>query len=157
MITDYERKVQPRFSEISTWIIEGKTFEEIAALLGVSDRNLLRYRKKYPEFQEALDAGREELVQEIERTFMKRLLGKTVVKRIKTHYIYDESGNKRIDWQDVSEEPIQASTADYVFFLTQFPDRWKNRQNDLSTNDVEETLKNSIELLNTVKEKAKEE
>ena len=145
----YDEKVKPRLSEISEWILGGDSFEDIAAKLGVSDRALLRYRKAFPEFQDALDAGRDSLVKLVENTFYKRLIGKTVVKRIKTVYKYDADGNAHIESREIKEEPWVACTADYVFFLRQYPNKWRN-EFDLSENG--DYKKNQDAVLKMLKE-----
>ena len=125
---NYKKKVQPYLSDISQWMLEGKSFDDIYRFLNVSKSAFQRYRKLYPELDEAIDSGREYLVKKVEDTFYKRLLGITRLQKIKTRFKYDADGNKTIEWQEVSEEPVYANTADYVFFLTQYPDKWVNRQ-----------------------------
>ena len=149
-VSMYDTLVKPRLSEISEWVLQGKSFEDISDLLKISPRTFMRYRVKYPEVQEALDAGRDYLVKKVENTLYKRLLGVTTLQKTKTRYRYDADGNKTIEWQEISEEPLYASTADYVFFLTQYPDRWVNRQNikaDIEKSDYKENQETVLDQL----------
>lgn len=54
-LTKYETNVEPRFTEIKKWIIEGLTDEQIAERLDIHVSMIYEYKKKHPEFAEVID------------------------------------------------------------------------------------------------------
>lgn len=64
MKNKYFSHVQPRLSEVSEWIKEGKTEREITKLLGVALSSWGEYKNKYPELKEAIKNIRGERARE---------------------------------------------------------------------------------------------
>lgn len=55
----YDTHVKPYLDEIQGWAMSGLTDEQIADNLGVAASTLYEYKKKYPEFSEALKKGKD--------------------------------------------------------------------------------------------------
>ena len=53
----YPRKVEPFLDTIRAWAEQGACDNEIAALLGVSERSFAAYKRKFPQLLRALRAG----------------------------------------------------------------------------------------------------
>jgi len=145
----YYEKVQPRLNEIRNWILDGDSLTTIAKKLDLNVRTVQRYLIKYEEFNEAVNTGRDGILTLVENNFYKRVLGKATVTKKKFKYIYDENGKEILESKEVIEETLVPSTADYVFFLTQYPERWKNRQYE-NDNSIAESIKNSKEVLDKI-------
>lgn len=72
--SQYELKVKPYLADITRWL-DVLTEEEIAEKLGVSDRTFLRYKKEFPELQEAIDDSKENLIKELKLSLKKAAKG----------------------------------------------------------------------------------
>ena len=51
-MSKYETHVKPRFSEIEKWIGEGATQAIVAKKLGITERTLRTYLKKFSDFSD---------------------------------------------------------------------------------------------------------
>ena len=55
----YDTHVKPFLDEIQGWAMSGLTDEQIAMKLDIAESHLYEYKKKYPEFSEALKKGKD--------------------------------------------------------------------------------------------------
>lgn len=74
-MSKYETHVKPRFKEIEKWIGEGATQIIIAKKLGISERSLRDYLRKYSEFAELYKSGQIDLISDIRGTLFKKAKG----------------------------------------------------------------------------------
>lgn len=74
-MSKYETHVKPRFDEIETWIGQGATQIIIAKKLGISERTLRDYLKKYSEFADLYKSGQIDLVQDLRGVLFKKAKG----------------------------------------------------------------------------------
>ena len=71
----YFTHVKPRFKEIEKWISEGATQANIAKCLGISERSLRDYLRKYSDFAELYKIGKIELVKDLRSVLVKKAKG----------------------------------------------------------------------------------
>lgn len=76
----YLTNVQPKLEEIKKMCLS-MTEKQIAETLGVGYSSFMDYKNKYSELSEALKKGREELVQELRSTLIKKAKGFTYTER----------------------------------------------------------------------------
>lgn len=74
-MSKYETHVKPRFKEIEKWIGEGATQVIIAKKLGISERTLRDYLRKYAEFAELYKSGQIDLVEDLRGVLFKKAKG----------------------------------------------------------------------------------
>ena len=70
----YETLVKPRLSEIEEWVTTMNQ-EQIAEQLGVNESTFRKYKKKYPELQQAMIDGHKKLVTELKATLKQKAKG----------------------------------------------------------------------------------
>jgi hypothetical protein len=71
----YNEHVHPHICE--KLAAKGATVLEIAKVLGVTDRTLFRWQKKYPELRQALKTGKQGPDDNVERSLYQRAIGFT--------------------------------------------------------------------------------
>lgn len=126
MATKYERYIRPRLKEIKLWAEQGASQEEIAERLKVASSTFRKYRKEYPELEEAFQIGDEAAVEEVEAALFKAATGHTVTikKQIK---VKDGDGSEHIE--DAYEEQYIAPnpTAITFFLKNKRPKLWNEK------------------------------
>ena len=92
-------RVQDKMTLVEKWARDGLTELQIAKNLGISKTTLEDYKKKYPDFLNALKRGKEPFIAEVENALAKRAIG-FEYEETKT-YIKDEDG-KQVRYQEVT-------------------------------------------------------
>lgn len=107
----------------------GKVNEEIAFAMGVSEWAFYDWKKKYPEFSQAVKGGKDPLIRQIENELIKNCITRDVVK-IKETQIKDKEGKpiseKKID--TTSEVQLGSVEAQKFALKNMAPDKWRDRQ-----------------------------
>lgn len=87
----YTNEVQPRLKDINAAVMRGCTEEQIANVLGISIATLNNYKKKYPEFAEALTKNKgAEALQRLVNAGIEAACGKWVDETTDTVALDDE-------------------------------------------------------------------
>lgn len=101
--------------------LAGATDEELAEILDVSTRTLYRWKTEYPEFCQAIKAGKDAADERVVRSLYKRAVG-------------FESDAVKIFMPSGAEEPVYAPYKEYhapdvgaatMWLTNRDPDRWK--------------------------------
>lgn len=71
----YESLVKPHLSEITEWYGDYTESQIAKKLIGISVASWEKYKTQYPELQEAIDRGREELIQDLRASLKKKAKG----------------------------------------------------------------------------------
>lgn len=87
--------VKDKLILVEGWARDGLTNEQIADNLGINQDTLYTYKKKYPEFSEALKKGKEVVDFEVENALLKNALGGNV-----TAQIYWLNNRKPKQWKN---------------------------------------------------------
>ena len=74
--------VKDKLILVEGWARDGLTNEQIADNLGINQDTLYTYKKKYPEFSEALKKGKEVVDFEVENALLKNALSGNVTAQI---------------------------------------------------------------------------
>ena len=93
----YEKRVKPRFNEITEWLEAGATEKEVYTNLRVGKDAWFKYKKEHKELRELIDNDRKTPVLEIKSALLKRALG----------YEYEETKviKKQITLNDEDKTP----------------------------------------------------
>lgn len=67
---------------IRGWRGKGKTIKEVIASMGIDPRTFRSWRKKYPEFNEAIEVGRDVAVSRVEQSLFKRACGYDYIEQV---------------------------------------------------------------------------
>lgn len=140
-------EIQDKLTLVEGWSRDGLTQKQIADNLGINVDTLIEYKKKYPDFSEALKKGKEVVDIEVENAMLKRALGYTITineqKVDKNGYVYDLKRDVHIPG-DV--------TAQIFWLKNRKPKNWKDKQNSENTSDdVNNRIMKISDLLNNPK------
>lgn len=118
--TKYESLVQPYLTEINEKVRRGVTEAEIAKALGISVASLNNYRKKYPEFAEALSKNKgADVLQDLVNAGIESAKG--YYKEIETTVIIlDEDGKPSKRQKTIQKQWFPANPALNKFYVQNF-------------------------------------
>ena len=80
-------EIKDKLVLVEGWSRDGLTQKQIADNLGINVDTLIEYKKKYPDFSNALKKGKEVVDIEVENALLKRALGYTIT-------LYEEKVDK---------------------------------------------------------------
>lgn len=93
------------------WARDGLTDAQIATNMGITDSTFYEWKKKYPEFSDALKEGKDVVDRQVENALLKSALG----------YMYDEVTEERRDDElvvtKVVHKEVQPNTTAQIFWL----------------------------------------
>lgn len=133
----YESQVKPRLLEIEGWCRDGATDEIIAKNLHISLSTLGEYKKKFPEFSEAIKNTKDVADIKVENALFQRAIGYNakVVKHVKVKRVdFDpETGRKTGEHEELvpveDEVHIPADTTAQIYWLNnRKKEVWKQKQ-----------------------------
>lgn len=111
---------------LECWARDGYTFQDIANKIGTTMQTLQAWRKKYPEIEKALRAGREIVDYKVENALLKSALGyRTKETKVTTVIRF----GKVVETIKETTEKDQAPNvyAAQCWLYNRLPDKWKNR------------------------------
>lgn len=110
---------------LECWTRDGYTFEDIANRIGITLNTLRWWRKKYPDIDKALKAGREIVDYKVENALLKSALGYKT-KEVKVTTIMRHG--KVVETQKETLEKEQAPNvhAAQCWLYNRLPKKWKN-------------------------------
>ena len=126
----YETHVKPHLSDIQEWY-ELLNEDQIAKKLGISVASFENYKKQYPELKEALQNGKQTLIEDLKQSLKKKALG-FKYKEKKT-YIKEEKGTK-VKIIEEYEKYAQPDTGAIHLLLKNLDKDWRN--DDQATVDM---------------------
>lgn len=131
---------------LECWTRDGVKLREIAEFIGITQPLLSRWRREYPEIDEALSKGKELCDYKVENALLKSALGFTATEITVT------VGRRQINgqWVDITKETKTKEiapnvTACLAWLNNRKPDIWKkNRDNVVELDDEESDVKITI-------------
>lgn len=136
------------------------TIAEVCRQVGITQKTYHQWIAEHPEFVEAVELAKAELMQnlvkEAKKSLLKKIRGYEATETAVTT-IPDKDGNPKIKEQKTCKKHIQPDTAAIIFTLTNGdPEHWKNKQStevtgkdgkDLFANKTDEELDKEIDEL----------
>jgi hypothetical protein len=120
----YKEMVEPFLENVTAWRREGLTEIQIFERLGVGKTSATRYKKKYPEFRQALLDGKKKLVGELEDSLYKRAKGFEYEEMEVS--VRDDGSGKRIR---KTKKYIVPDVGALCFALKNLaPEKWRDKQ-----------------------------
>ena len=150
----YEIRVKPKLALVTGWCRRGLTNEQIAENLGISEQSFSNYMKRYEEFADAVDKGREEIEIHIENALVKRALGYSYkeVTRERKVVRNPETGEdeyKLVVTKSVTKHVVPDVGAQQYYLEHRAPKRWERvPQSYLDSNEVNKNIMSIADLLN---------
>lgn len=123
---------------LACWARDGYTYEDISTRIGIEPSTLSKWRKEYPEINEALRKGREIVDYKVENALLKSALGYRT-KEVKV--ITTITRGKLIETVKEVTEKDQAPnvSAIQVWLYNRLPAKWKKNRDNLIELDEEDT------------------
>lgn len=132
------------------------TLSDIAAKMGVTIQTLKAWRDRYPEIEEAISEGKEEVDYKVENALLKVALGYTTTDVKTIISPPDKSGNRAIRVEKTEKEIPPNPTAIMCWLNNRKPDQWKrNRDNIYQTKDDDNKI--TVNIIRHTKDKDEDE
>lgn len=150
----YEVRVKPKLDLVLGWCRRGLTNEQVAENLGISVQSFDNYRKRYDEFANAIDKGREETDIHVENALVKRALGYSYkeVTRERKQVPNPETGEmeyKLVVTKSVTKHVVPDVGAQQYYLEHRSPKRWERvPQQYLDSNQINKDIQSIADLLN---------
>lgn len=131
---------------LECWTRDGIKLREIAEFIGITQPLLSRWRREYPEIDEALSKGKELCDYKVENALLKSALGFTATEITVTVGRQQKNGK----WFDITKETKTKEiapnvTACLAWLNNRKPEIWKkNRDNVVELDDEESDVKITI-------------
>ena len=132
---------------LECWARDGYTYGDIANKIGIGEKTLRRWRKEFPEIQEALRAGREIIDYKVENALLKAALGyRTKETRVLISLNKRTGLMETVEKETVDKEQPPNVRACEVWLFNRLPDKWKrNRDKYFEIDDNETTITISVQ------------
>lgn len=128
--TKYNKEFHPLL--VKAFAKNGMTDVEIAKELGIDEKTITNWKKKYKEFFLSLKEGKESKDDQVENSLLRRALGCTVKETRKG------TSDKKGEYKEEIEREIAPETIACIFWLkNRRPGRWRDRQ-ELSIPELSE-------------------
>ena len=117
--------------KIEGWARDGLIDEQIAQNIGIRATTLYEWKKRFPQFSEALKRGKEVVDRQVENALLKRALG----------YEYEEVKEKFeggiLTERTVTKKEVVADTTAQIFWLkNRKPDIWRDKPEGTQMGDT---------------------
>lgn len=114
----YDTHVKPYLDEIQGWAMSGLTDEQIADNLGIAASTIYEYKKKYPEFSEALKKGKDIADAQVVNALFKTATGFTY---------YEDIATATGDVVQAQRYAKPNTTAQIFWLKNRQPDKWRDK------------------------------
>ena len=117
--------------KIEGWARDGLIDEQIAQNIGIRAATLYEWKKRFPQFSEALKRGKEVVDRQVESALLKRALG----------YEYEEikekfEGGVLIERTVTKKEVVADTTAQIFWLKNRKPDTWRDKPEGTQKGDT---------------------
>ena len=117
--------------KIEGWARDGLVDEQIAQNIGIRAATLYEWKKRFPQFSEALKKGKEIVDRQVENALLKRALG----------YEYEEIKEKFeggvLTERTATKKEVVADTTAQIFWLkNRKPDTWRDKPEGTQKGDT---------------------
>lgn len=108
--------------KVEGWARDGLTDEQISQNMGIRPATFYEWKKRFPEFSDALKRGKEIVDRQVENALLKRALG----------YEYEEVKEKFeggvLTERTVTKKEVVADTTAQIFWLkNRKPEQWRDK------------------------------
>jgi hypothetical protein len=132
----YEEYVKDKLMLVEGWARDGLTNEQIAHNLGINPDTLYEYKKKYPEFTEALKRGKEVIDMEVENALLRSALG----------YKYrEETVTNKGEIVNIEKFERANITAQIFWLKNRKPAEWRDKKEVVNIDGTDNLSKEEIE------------
>jgi transposase-like protein len=152
----FAKGIDKKLPIVEGWARDGATIDQIAINIGVNRKTIYDYMKRYPEFKEAIEKGREITDRRVENALYNNAMGQEVWEEtqelrpivIKGEIQYNEDGTIKAEMVTVERKKkfIPGSSTAQIFWLkNRKPNEWRDKQEIQHDGQVSLTFKDDLE------------
>lgn len=128
------------------WARNGLTDEQIAHNIGITTTTLYDWKKKYPQFAEAVKRGKEVVDIMVENALLKSALGYSYDEVVKERiFDYETETSKVVEVKRTTKEVTPNPTSLIFWLKNRQPEKWRDKKNI----DAAVEVKNPFEGIDT--------
>ena len=128
------------------WARDGLTDEQIAHNIGITTTTLYDWKKKYPQFTEAIKSGKEVVDRIVENALLKSAMGYKFDEVVKERVYNPETGESEIVEVKRTTKDVAPNSTSLIFWLkNRQPAKWRDTKNI----DAAVEVKNPFEGIDT--------
>jgi hypothetical protein len=128
------------------WARDGLTDEQIAHNIGITTTTLYDWKKKYPQFTEAIKSGKEVVDRIVENALLKSAMGYKFDEVVKERIYNPETGESEIVEVKRTTKDVAPNSTSLIFWLkNRQPAKWRDTKNI----DAAVEVKNPFEGIDT--------
>lgn len=116
---------EDRLMLLECWARDGYTYADVAQRIGISNAQLTKWRKEFPEIHKALAKGREIVDYQVENALLKSALGYKT-KEVTIITVLKNGKMVETTKQTVTKEIAPNISACQTWLYNRLPDKWKN-------------------------------
>lgn len=116
---------EDRLMLLECWARDGYTYADVAQRIGISNVQLTKWRKEFPEIHKALAKGREIVDYQVENALLKSALGYKT-KEVTIITVLKNGKMVETTKQTVTKEVAPNISACQTWLYNRLPDKWKN-------------------------------
>jgi transposase-like protein len=135
----FAKEIDKKLPIVEGWARDGATIDQIAINIGVNRKTIYDYMKRYPEFKEAIEKGREITDRRVENALYTNAMGQEVWEEtqelrpvvIKGEVQYNEDGSVKMEMITVERKKkfIPGNSTAQIFWLkNRKPNEWRDKQ-----------------------------
>lgn len=123
--TRYNKTYLPIIANLAAG--KGYTNEQLAKLLGVSERTVYNWQDKYPEFLQAIKSGKEGPIDRLENALYRSAEGYDTWEE-EEYYEVDDNGKRHLASVKRKKRHIPSNATSNIFALCNMTKKWKRKQ-----------------------------
>lgn len=143
----YKEWLEPdNLIRLEGWARNGLTDEQIAHNIGITTTTLYDWKKKYPQFAEAVKRGKEVVDIMVENALLKSALGYSYDEVVKERiFDYETETSKVVEVKRTTKEVAPNPTSLIFWLKNRQPEKWRDKKNI----DAAVEVKNPFEGIDT--------
>lgn len=143
----YKEWLEPdNLIRLEGWARNGLTDEQIAHNIGITTTTLYEWKKKYPQFAEAVKRGKEVVDIMVENALLKSALGYSYDEVVKERiFDYETETSKVVEVKRTTKEVAPNPTSLIFWLKNRQPEKWRDKKNI----DAAVEVKNPFEGIDT--------
>lgn len=142
----YDTHVKPKLHLITQWCKNGSTDEQIYKKLRISKDSFYDYKKKHPEFTDALKIGKDDADDLVESALFKRALGYEYEETEESE-TYNPDTGQTVKTRKIIKHLVADTTAQIFWLKNRRPDRWRNNDRVEIVEHVDPETKTSLDFI----------
>lgn len=127
----YKEWLEPdNLIRLEGWARNGLTDEQIAHNIGITTTTLYDWKKKYPQFAEAVKRGKEVVDILVENALLKSAMGYKFNEVVQERIYNPETGESEIVEVKRTTKDVQPNPTSLIFWLkNRQPEKWRDKKN----------------------------